>query len=486
LKPAGSKGAKAGGDEKEKNTKATDGDKKSWKARFAELEAKMVAMSATTNSGGPKSQDTPSFYASGRSLPDDEEFEHFMLSGMAITVADLTLEAFAHTRSQTATPKEAPRGASPNLDPQCGKGNKQARLPESFTLGEVVPTSSMVPPIRVRVPSAKIAPGSAEPVEAPRVVSEAAIRVYQAPLFSAAMVSRADFSPSAVFKMVATMCERGSSTATNAMKTEVHLEPVVDNEEDTMQELLAAAVRVKTMPARPAIERSSISPGVVVVDNSQGIFQLVGPKGKVFVPRRVLLDSGAQPLMLGASAVAGLELTKDTLEECPWTISTSMGWTECATGITKAELSLKLNQKDVEDAGFIKVKAIITEAKSYDVLVGTTMLYPIGFTLDFWEEIASYRPGWQAGDGHKAQLPSRFIWVLTGNLADLYAFSGYVDADLRSVKEDFDGNAFATHMEGEAPVIARDSENIKVYQPGVEAVWNTTSQLREVVELVIQ
>jgi hypothetical protein len=55
----------------------------------------------------------------------------------------------------------------------------------------------------------------------------------------------------------------------------------------------------------------------VVVDNSQGIFQLVGPKGKVFVPRRVLLDSGAQPLMLGASTVARLELMKDTLEECP-------------------------------------------------------------------------------------------------------------------------------------------------------------------------
>jgi hypothetical protein len=237
---------------------------------------------------------------------------------------DLTLEAFAHTRSQTVAPKEAPRGASPSLDPQRGEGNKQARLPESFTLGEVVPTSSMVPPIRMRVPSAKVAQGGAESVEAPRVVSAAAARVYQAPLFSTAMVSRADFSPTVVFKMVATMCERGSSTATNAMKTEVHLEPVVDSEEDTVQELLAAAARVKTMPARPAIERSSISPGVVVVDNSQGIFQLVGPKGKVFVPRRVLLDSWAQPLMLGASTIAGLELTKDTLEECPWTISTSM------------------------------------------------------------------------------------------------------------------------------------------------------------------
>jgi hypothetical protein len=155
-----------------------------------------------------------------------------MLSGMAITMADLTLEAFAYTRSQTAAPKEAPRGASPSLDPQHGLGNKQARLPESFTLGEVVPTSSMVPPIRMRVPSAKIAQGGAELVEALGVVSEVAAKVYQAPLFSAAMVSRVDFSPTAVFKMVVTICERGNSTATNAMKTEVHLEVVVDSEED--------------------------------------------------------------------------------------------------------------------------------------------------------------------------------------------------------------------------------------------------------------
>jgi hypothetical protein len=99
LKLVGSKGAKAGGNEKEKNTKATDGEKKSWKARFAELEAKMAAMSATTNSGGHKPHDTPSFHAGGGSLPDDKDSKCFMLSGMAITAADLTLEAFAHTRS---------------------------------------------------------------------------------------------------------------------------------------------------------------------------------------------------------------------------------------------------------------------------------------------------------------------------------------------------------------------------------------------------
>ena len=163
-----------------------------------------------------------------------------MLSGIAINAANLTLEAFVHTWSQTATPKEVLCGASLNLDPQRGAGNKQARLPKPFTLEEVVPTSSMVPPIRMKVPSTKIAQGCAEQVEVPRVVNEAAAWMCQAPLFLAAIVSRVDFSPAAVFKMVVTMCERGSSTATNSIKTKVHLEPVVDSEEDTVQGLLSA------------------------------------------------------------------------------------------------------------------------------------------------------------------------------------------------------------------------------------------------------
>jgi hypothetical protein len=101
-----------------------------------------------------------------------------------------------------------------------------------------------------------------------------------------------------------------------------------------------------------------------------------------------------------------------------------MGGTEHATAITKGELALKLNHDDVENVSLMKVKANVTEAKSYDVLVGSTVLYPMGFTLDFWEEIESYRPGWQAGDGRKASLPARFIRVLTSNLVDLFAFFG--------------------------------------------------------------
>jgi hypothetical protein len=116
------------------------------------------------------------------------------------------------------------------------------------------------------------------------MVQEAASLIYQASLFSAAMVSHADFSPVAIFKRAATMCESGHYMVATILKTAVDAEQVVESQEDTVQGLFSAAARIKTMPARPAIERSSTTPGVVVVDNSQRIFQFVGRKGKVFVP----------------------------------------------------------------------------------------------------------------------------------------------------------------------------------------------------------
>jgi hypothetical protein len=60
-----------------------------------------------------------------------------------------------------------------------------------------------------------------------------------------------------------------------------------------------------------------------------------------------------------------------------------------------------------------------------------------------------------------------------------------MDADLSSFREDFDGNAFAIHMQGGDLMTARGSESIKVYQSIVEAAWSTTSQLCETAELVI-
>lgn len=85
----------------------------------------------------------------------------------------------------------------------------------------------------------------------------------------------------------------------------------------------------------------------------------------MFAPQHVLLDFGFQPLMLEASTIAGLRLTKHTLEKChPYIISTSMQGMKHASNITKEELTMKNYQGDVQDPSFMKVKAIVMEAKS--------------------------------------------------------------------------------------------------------------------------
>jgi hypothetical protein len=74
------------------------------------------------------------------------------------------------------------------------------------------------------------------------------------------------------------------------------------------------------LPAWPAIDRERLTPSVFMLDNRSGIFQLVGPTGQVYRPDRVLLDSGAQPLMLGKAACIGLGIRRLELELCPFQI----------------------------------------------------------------------------------------------------------------------------------------------------------------------
>lgn len=81
--------------------------KKSWKARLTELEAKMAAMSATSEaSGSSRKKVTPSYYA--------EEDDH-MLYGMANSISSM-VDAFAMTRSKTTVAQDIPHGASLALD----------------------------------------------------------------------------------------------------------------------------------------------------------------------------------------------------------------------------------------------------------------------------------------------------------------------------------------------------------------------------------
>ncbi len=52
---------------------------------------------------------------------------------------------------------------------------------------------------------------------------------------------------------------------------------------------------------------------------------------------------------------------------------------------------------------------MVTHATSYDVLVGGVVLYPIGVTIEFWDETSYYHPNWQTRVSHKASLPLTLI-----------------------------------------------------------------------------
>ncbi|CAM6073100.1 unnamed protein product [Sphagnum tenellum] len=92
-------------------------------------------------------------------------------------------------------------------------------------------------------------------------------------------------------------------------------QPVVSGVDSPWQ---AAAPKMDALLARLAIDRERLTPGVCMLDNRSGIFQLVSPTGQVYKQNRVLLDSGAQPLMLGKAACIGLGIRRLELELCPF------------------------------------------------------------------------------------------------------------------------------------------------------------------------
>ncbi len=61
-----------------------------------------------------------------------------------------------------------------------------------------------------------------------------------------------------------------------------------------------------------------LTPGVYMLDNWSGIFRLVSPTGQVYRLDWVLLDSGAQPLMLGKATCINLGIQRLELESCPF------------------------------------------------------------------------------------------------------------------------------------------------------------------------
>jgi hypothetical protein len=146
-------------------------------------------------------------------------------------------------------------------------------------------------------------------------------------------------------------------------------------------------------------ERTSIATGVAIVDNTESTIQV----GR-HTPKVVLLDTCAQPVILGVKFAKKMGMLNSKLRKSMWQIRTASGSVEEVLGENSDLISLNFNEGTYQDF-CLQVKCLVTNAISYDVFIGQEALFPPDFTIDNWFEHAYYRVDWETNDHHLGYIP---------------------------------------------------------------------------------
>ena len=366
--------------------------------------------------------------------------------------------AAASTRSQTLADAVASTSGGSNEVPHprhAGPADQigQARLPLSFGLVDTTVVGAKNPvPLRDGDSISK------------DVTQALAYKILHMPIFSGSELMAPDLKPAAVFHLAGRMLEGKAdlpSLQVSQAVVDVHVAEEVEDlanlragladaaiiafgkqtdippasisaVDTSFSNYAAGAAYLADISARPARERHNLQPGVVRLMNDKSLFVVSRTDMPTIraTPLRVMMDSGAQPVMIGKGLADSLGLTPANLDPCPFTIVTSVGGTERATGYTKAPLRLIFNVGAWPTYTHLSMKCVVTNATNYDILVGQQALYPLGFGLDNWTEEAWIRPGWSTGDGRKVFIPVTFAATAMTMVAEaMFGCSGSV-ADL--------------------------------------------------------
>jgi len=131
-------------------------------------------------------------------------------------------------------------------------------------------------------------------------------------------------------------------------------------------------------------EKTSITTRVAIIDN-------IGSAIKVgrHTPRVVLLDIGAQLVILGVQFAKKMGMLDSKLRKSMWQICTASGSVEEVLGESSDLIALKFNEGTDHEL-CLQVKCLVTNATKYDVLIGQEALFPLGFTIDNWFEHSYY------------------------------------------------------------------------------------------------
>jgi len=64
-----------------------------------------------------------------------------------------------------------------------------------------------------------------------------------------------------------------------------------------------------------------------------------------------------------------------------------MGGLEKAHKLTKQKIMIQVNPNKPTNFITMRAQIVVTHVMSYDVFIGGVVLYPLGVTINFWEEI---------------------------------------------------------------------------------------------------
>ncbi len=123
-------------------------------------------------------------------------------------------------------------------------------------------------------------------------------------------------------------------------------------------------------------ERTSVAIGVAIVNNIKLIIQVGG-----HTPRVVLLDTGAQPMILGVQFAKKIGMLDSKLRKSMWQICTISGNVEDVLGESSNLIALNFNEGTYHEL-CLYVRCLVTNVTNYDVLIGQEALFSPGFTIN--------------------------------------------------------------------------------------------------------
>jgi hypothetical protein len=123
-------------------------------------------------------------------------------------------------------------------------------------------------------------------------------------------------------------------------------------------------------------ERTSINTRVAIVDNIESTIHVGGPTPKV-----VFLDTSAQLVILGVQFAKKMGMFDSKLRKSMWQIHTASGSIEEVLGESSNFITLNFNE-GINQELCLHVRCLVTNASSYNVLIGQEALFPPGFIID--------------------------------------------------------------------------------------------------------